>query len=192
MSKQTATGESRVIAEGFIAYRENDQSEGRRGESEIGRFTELQEAIAAARGQGVQGSNGSVGAYRILHYSGGAVALEATRLIARRRVPQGGYAVGWLDLREYEFGVRPGTLGPVRKLSGSILSQETHAVPEADSSSIVLLEADEVRSQLTADSTAVGAWRKSGETRWRSEFSADELEDRLPAPLRSAPQGIQL
>jgi len=101
MSEQTATGESRVLAEGFTAYRSNDQSEGRGGESSIGSFTTVEEAIARAQGQGVQGDPGSVRSYEVRIYEGGLIQTQETTLIARRRTPQGSWKVGWLDLREY-------------------------------------------------------------------------------------------
>lgn len=101
MSAQTATGPVTVIAEGFIALGESDKSEGRGPRVELGRFTTVEEAIHAARGQGVQGDPGAVASYRYLLHAGGAVTEERARLIERRRVPDGRYLVGWLDLREY-------------------------------------------------------------------------------------------
>lgn len=172
MAKLTATGESRVIAEGFTAYRSIDQSEGRGGEAPIASFSTLEEALAASRRQGVQGDDGSVSSYEVLHYTGGAVVTVQKSLIARRQTPEGSYTVGWLDLREYEYGVRPGSLGPVRRPSNSIFSQEIYAVPEADSSSIAPISTDELRSRFSTDPTAVGVWRRAGEDRWRGEFPA--------------------
>lgn len=101
MSKQTATGESRVIAEGFIAYRAIDQDEGRGGEQELERFTTVEEAIDRAKGQGVFGQNGSVSRYETILYSGGLIETVEEKLIGSRLTPDRGWQVGWIDLREY-------------------------------------------------------------------------------------------
>jgi hypothetical protein len=104
MTEQTATGESTLISEGFIAYGEVDTSEGRGGLRELGRFTTVEEAIARTRGEGVQGDSSDVSSYEVRLYDGGAVKTIETKLIARRYTPEKRYLVGWLDLREYADG----------------------------------------------------------------------------------------
>ncbi|KQP62849.1 hypothetical protein [Nocardioides sp. Leaf285] len=104
MSAITATGATTVITTGFVAYGESDQSEGRGGTYEIGSFTTVEEAIAAARGKGTQGDPGYVSSFEWLLHEGGAVTRATVRLIDRRRTPEGYYLVGWLDLREYADG----------------------------------------------------------------------------------------
>lgn len=101
MTKHTATGTATVIAAGFVAYGEIDQTEGRGGRRELGEFTTIEEAIDAAKGQGIQGDPGEVSAFEWIHYEGGAVVRHTTPLIGRRRTPEGFYKVGWLDRREY-------------------------------------------------------------------------------------------
>lgn len=101
MSEQTATGESRLISEGFIAYRERDQNQGGKGLSEVARFTTVAEAVARVKGEGVFGGDGSVSSYEVLLYEGGLVVTEEKPIIGYRLVPGRGWSVGWLDLREY-------------------------------------------------------------------------------------------
>lgn len=80
MAELTATGESRVISEGFIALGDVDQDEGRRGLFEIGRYTTEEEAREASRTAGVFGTPGYVDAFETRLYSGGAIVEEKTRL----------------------------------------------------------------------------------------------------------------
>lgn len=80
MAKLTATGESRVISEGFIALGHRDQEEGRRGLYEIGRYTTEEEAREAAKGEGVFGTPGEVESFETVLYSGGAIVEETFRL----------------------------------------------------------------------------------------------------------------
>lgn len=101
MSRMTATGPYTVLTHGFLARGDIDQTEGRGGSRDLGRFTEVEEAIQAARGQGVQGDDGEVYAFETRLHEGGLVAEHTTRLRGRRRTPDGRYLVGWLDLREY-------------------------------------------------------------------------------------------
>lgn len=101
MAQMTADGRYSVMSAGFVATGDSDQSEGRGGQVEIGRFTTVEEAIAAARGRGVQGDPGEVAAFEFRLYDGGLVREHRERLIARRQTPDNSWLVGWLDLREY-------------------------------------------------------------------------------------------
>jgi len=80
MAKLTATGESRVISEGFIALGHVDQDEGRRGLFEIGRYTTEAEARDASRTAGVFGTPGEVESFETRLYAGGSILEEKTRL----------------------------------------------------------------------------------------------------------------
>lgn len=80
MAELTATGESRVISEGFIALGERDQNEGRLGLFEIGRYTTEAEAREASRVAGVFGIPGEVESFETRLYTGGAILEEKTRL----------------------------------------------------------------------------------------------------------------
>ena len=188
MGELTATGPTTVISEGFIAYGESNQSDGFGPRFELGRFDELSEAIGAARGKGVQGDPGSVSSFQVLLYGGGAVKTVETRLTDRRRVPDGSYLVGFLDLREYEYGARPADTGPVRPYNSSIFALNPYALGEAESAAIPQVDAQELRSLLLDEpGDWVGLWRKAGESTWRGEFSgstAKELDRWLP-PKRS-------
>lgn len=101
MTLMTATGDYTIVSSGFIATGEMDQSEGRGGIRHLGRFTEVEEAIAAARGWGVQGDDGRVSSFEFRLYETGMVVERTTALRGRRRTPDGRWLVGWLDLREY-------------------------------------------------------------------------------------------
>jgi len=85
MAQLTATGESRVISEGFIALGDRDQNEGRLGLFEIGRYTTEAEAREASRTAGVFGSPGEVESFETRLYAGGAILEEKTRLERSRR-----------------------------------------------------------------------------------------------------------
>ena len=89
---------------GFIAYGEIDTTEGRDGRSNLGEFTTVEEAIDAARGKGTQGDDGYISTYAWLLHEGGAVTRTTTRLIDRRRTPEGYWQVGYVDLCEYADG----------------------------------------------------------------------------------------
>jgi len=80
MAQLTATGESRVISEGFISLGHRDQEEGRRGLYEIGRFTTEAEAREACKTEGVFGTPGEVESFETRLYSGGALVEETVRL----------------------------------------------------------------------------------------------------------------
>lgn len=167
--------ESSLVSTGYIAYGDSNQSDGIGPRVELGRFHELEEAIAATRGRGVQGDSGYVNVLEI-HLEAGA--LEATtrerRLIDRRRTPDGAYLVGFLDLREYEFGVRLGKLGPIRPKTCGIFEPD-FAVPEAENSNFSTVGIEELPGLLASDGTIVGAWRKRGDDQWRGEFGAEVL-----------------
>ena len=87
MAKLTATGESRVISEGFIALGHVDQDEGKRGLYEIGRFTTEAEAREAGRTEGVFGTPGEVESFEIRLYSGGLLVEETARLEWSLKLP---------------------------------------------------------------------------------------------------------
>jgi len=166
---------SSLVSTGYIAYGDSNQSDGIGPRVELGRFHELEDAIAATRGKGVQGDSGYVNVLEI-HLEEGA--LEATtresRLIDRRRTPDGAYLVGFLDLREYEFGIRAPELGPIRPKTCGIFEPD-FAVPEAENSHFRTVAMEELPELLSSDGATVGAWKKRGDNQWRGEFGAEVL-----------------
>lgn len=174
MSELTATGDTTVVSRGFSAYGEIDRSEGRRGRSALGSFSTLDEAIAAARGQGVQGDDGSVGRFEVLLYAGGLVITSETSIFGRRQAPDRSYPVGFSDLREYEFGVRPALAGPVRPAKTSILDRGALAIPDAEAELIRPVALLDLRRLLEADPDGlIGVWRRVGDGGWRGEFPGE-------------------
>lgn len=189
MSELTATGAIQIISESFVAYGESNPSDGRGPLVELGRFSTVKEAIERARGKGVQGDAGSVSIFRTLLFEGGAVVAGESRLIARRREPNGSYRVGFLDLREFEYGVRLRGDVEVRLFDASIFARGKFAVPEDDSSSALassprVVPASELWSLLVdSGNLLVGAWRRRGDVGWRGELPAQptaRLIDWLP------------
>lgn len=185
MVQLTATGAITIVGEGFTAYGDSDTSEGRGARILLASFSTLEEALQCARGKGVQGDSGYVSSFRTLLYKGGVVATHATPLTDRRRTPEGDYKVGFLDLREYEYGYRLASAGPVRPYDSSFFASSPFSVPLKDTNSIVRVEAEELRKMLAnANSVLVGAWRRVGDDQWRGEFtitSAGDLDKWLPS-----------
>jgi hypothetical protein len=165
------TTEPKLLAEGYIAYGERDQTEGRQGRYEVGRYATEAEAVAAARGKGVQGDSGYVNSFRKI-LEGVDLRLEEKRIVARRPVPSGGYAVGYLDMREYEYGVRSVSKQPVRPADTSIFARNSFAVGAAEGSAYPVLTFAEMKKILTEEPEIwVGAWRRPGDEGWRGEFT---------------------
>lgn len=170
-------GASVIVAEGFIASGDSNQSDGMGPSYEIGRYSTLEEAQRAARGKGVQGDSGTVDSFETVLASDGTVKTLRKRLIARRRTPDGSYLVGFLDLREYEYGLRPAALHPLRPAPTSMLAADKFALSENESLGYAVVSAAEVRQRLLSDATVYGLWRKVGETRWRGEFQGSSERD---------------
>lgn len=183
----TAPEEGELIEEGFIARGDTNQSDGFGPSYEVGRFSTLEEARAAARGKGVQGDPGTVSSFRTVEHASRARHTTEKRLIDRRRVPEGSYLVGFLDLREYEYGVRPADLNPVRPADTSIWNRSPFALSEAESGAYPVLSSSEVRETLLNSGAWVGLWRRAGDLSWRGEFSGGtdaELDRWLPRKVR--------
>lgn len=173
-----------IVAQGFIASGDTNRSDGYGPSYEIGRYGTLEEAQAAARGKGVQGDSGTVSRFKTVLTSDGKVQTRNRSLIERRRTPDGSYYVGFLDFREYEFGVRPAELSPVRPAPTSIMALDKFALGEAESQGYPVASPPEVRNVLIGEPGVwVGLWRNAGESRWRGEFegtSDTELDRWLP------------
>lgn len=94
-----ASGGYTVISEGYVAQGEIDQSEGRRGRRELGRYSTVEEAYEAARGKGTQGDHGYVLKFELRHYEGGAVREHTILMLGRPAIAyaNGDYSVGWLN-----------------------------------------------------------------------------------------------
>lgn len=104
MAKLTATGEARMISEGFVAFGESERSEGRGPRYELGRFSTLEEAVEAVQGEGVQGDPGAVNRFELLIFEGGLAQEKQEKVYDRRWKPSGGYSVGFIDLRDLKEG----------------------------------------------------------------------------------------
>lgn len=91
----TATGLFEVLSSGFYATGDSNQSDGFGPQYDIGEFATYDEALEASRYKGVQGSDGRVGAYRFLRWTGGAITLQ-TRIVRehRQNPDRSGYSVG--------------------------------------------------------------------------------------------------
>ena len=170
-------GASVIVGKGFIASGDSNQSDGMGPSYEVGRYATLEEARTAARGKGVQGDPGTVDSFETVLASDGTVKDLRKRLIARRRTPDGSYLVGFLDLREYEYGLRPAALHPLRPAPTSMLGADKFALSEKESLGYAVVSAAEVRQRLLSDAATYGLWRKVGETRWRGEFRGSSDRD---------------
>ena len=172
-----------VIARGFIVRGDTNQSDGMGPSYEVGRYATLEEAQKASRAKGVQGDSGTVDSFETVLSSDGTVETRTRRLIARRRTPEGSFLVGFLDFREYEYGIRPAALHPLRPAPTSMLAADRFALSEHESQGYAVLSPTEVRQELLSDARIYGLWRRAGETRWRGEFagsSEKELDRWLP------------
>lgn len=80
----------------FVAWAEHDTSEGRGGVVEIGAYTRLDEALAAARHRGVQGSDGYVTlrTWRLFH--GGLVASQDEPVTSHHQISHHRWGVGFV------------------------------------------------------------------------------------------------
>ena len=96
MSAKTKTGLKTCIDSGYVAYGEIDQSEGRQGTYEIGRYTTKAEALEAARWKGTQGDAGYVSQYAVYQYEGGGFETISVPITKRRKTPEGNWLVGWV------------------------------------------------------------------------------------------------
>jgi hypothetical protein len=94
LMKQTFEPPFKLIAEGYIALQDVDRAEGRGGRTSVGSFTTLDEAIAAARGQGIQGDSGYVQQYKTYCSLGGLVMTDTRMVWNRRKDEMGWYTVG--------------------------------------------------------------------------------------------------
>lgn len=181
-------GASVIVAEGFIASGDSNQSDGMGPSYEIGRYATLEEAQKAARGKGVQGDPGTVDSFETVLSSDGTVKTQKKRLIERRRTPEGSYKVGFVDLREFEYGVRPADLAPLRPVP-SWITREDFALSESESQGYPVVSPAEVREVLIEEPGVwIGLWRKAGDSAWRGEFedtSDQELDRYLPEKSRS-------
>lgn len=176
-----ATGARVVLSEGFIVHGDTNQSDGMGPRYEVGRYDNLEEARQAARGKGVQGDSGTVGRFQVASYAGGAVRTEETPLIQRRQVPSYEWLVGFVDLREYEYGIRLAAGIPVRPYDGSIFARKKFVLEGEDAEAIEVIDSLELRKLLRKyPEDLVGLWRKRGDTNWRGEFpgGTDQQLDR--------------
>lgn len=97
MSELTATGEYQVMGSGFIAMADSDHSEGRGGRYEIGRYDDLGEALAAVRGEGVQGDDGYINRFEYRLYEGGLLRdFVVERVYDRHQTAEGRWKVGFV------------------------------------------------------------------------------------------------
>lgn len=99
MARMTFTGSSTLVTSGYIAEGESDQSEGRGGRRELGRFTTVGEAVQAVQGEGVQGSPGYVSKFAVHLFEGGLLQETRTTLYGRpaMKFANHDYTVGWLN-----------------------------------------------------------------------------------------------
>lgn len=185
------------LREGFIAYGEIDQSEGRGGRRTIGHFETLAEALSAARGQGVQGDSGAVSwfkdsskgdpiDFRAAELTGSP--LTEVTLFEHRQKPDGSYGMGFRDLREYEFGVRPASLGPVRPFNSNILTGGRPALSEMESTVYPPMDLAWILTVILSEEPGewIGLWRRAGESAWLGEFTLQDEQGRLPRWMPTA------
>ncbi len=188
---EPTAGESGPLREGFIAYGEIDQSEGRGGRRTIGRYPTLGEALSAARGQGVQGASGTVSWFKETPergsselYGQGLLDSQLTEvtIFEHLQKPDGSYGMGFRDLREYEFGVRPASLGPVRPFDASIFAGGKPALSEMESMVYPLMDLEWILTVILSEEPDewVGLWRRSGGGPWMGEFALKDGQGRLP------------
>lgn len=184
MTELTATGDFTVIASGFLAKGSMNQSDGYGGSRTLGYFSTIEEAIDAARGQGVQGDPGEVSRFETRLYEGGLTDTITKGIIARRQGPDRSYTVGFLDFREYEYGIRRLRNTPVRPSDNSILSRTPFQLVGEEAENIEHISAEKLKARLNEDpQNTVGLWRRAGEEGWRGEFlrgSDSDMARNLP------------
>lgn len=173
-----------LIVEGFMAHGESNPSDGIGPRYEIGRYSTIEEAITAAQGKGVQGDSGTVSAFTTLVYPNGTVKTLEKPVIKRRLAPDRKWLVGYIDLREYEYGVREAGNTEMRSASSTLAKK--FVMSESESQMFPVIEPVEVRRLLIEDPAKwVGLWRMVGDLSWRGEFQAStntELDQWLPKP----------
>lgn len=105
MTQMTATGATTEISRGYAAFGDSEKSEGRGPRVELNCFTDLDEAVDASRGQGVQGGDGTVSEVVWLLHEGGLVTRREMPMRGHRKSPDGKrWETGWLDYRDASGG----------------------------------------------------------------------------------------
>lgn len=168
-----ASKPSEDLDEGFIVY-----GEAFTGKVRVGRYATLDEALTASQQKGLNGEPGEITSFKtVLDLATGTSQLREMPLIGRRMTPLGYESIGFMDLREFEYGTRNGARGPVRSYSPGARPAVHFREP------INRASPGAVRGFLLQFHSLVGVWRLVGDAGWRGEFrgSTDaELDSWLP------------
>lgn len=160
-SSSTDQIESQEPQDGFAVYRVG--VDGMR--EAIGYYSELLPALRAARSLGMAAE-----------VAASTRDLYEVPVLGRRWDPlELKETVGFLDLRDFEYGTRNGSGGPVRHYGGNGGSIR-------DRMKVNVAGPNEVRDRLLQFSSLVGVWRRKGDPAWRGEFRGDDqgLDSWLP------------
>jgi hypothetical protein len=95
----SAADDTRVILRLYVARGDLDQEEGRKGQHDIGLYSDLDAAIAAVQGEGVFGQPGSVKERVFSTTETSKVSVKNTDIWGGRFV-DGKWGYGFLDLRD--------------------------------------------------------------------------------------------
>ena len=172
----------------FIVY-----AEAFTGKVNTGSYATLGEAFGAAQGKGIFGEPGEIAELkRVVDSVTGNAQLRERMIYGKRMTPLGIEEVGFLDLREFEYGTRLARSGPpVVYDHGAGAFRDGVFQPRGVG--VIRKSPRDVRETLLLSRGFVGVWRRVGKTYWQGEFTGrthEELDQWLPNRIYSEPSRL--
>lgn len=162
----------------FIVY-----GEAFTGKINLGSYGTFEEALEAAQEKGLFGEPGEIRELRRTMSPGtGKIKLREHVIYGKRWTPRGIHEFGFMDLREFEYGVRPAAYGHVLVYNHDVPACRD-GVLQPRGVGVRGISAKDLRRELLSNSDSVGVWRLKGKHYWQGEFigrNNEQLDGWLP------------